>query len=179
MKLDRTKEWWLARADREGDSDASAGIISSIHGEHMTTDLVKMTDTSVTLPLKWYDFSQNNSGGRFHYTNKVGTHVYIQATSQAEATAKALEAGVYFDGCAEGRDCKCCGDRWYEPYSSPSEEMPQCYMWLGKKYDYRDYALLDDLAGMSDGYVVFHFYNGDIRYGIPMLFDGEIDTRCT
>ena len=28
-------------------------------------------------------------------------------------TAGRVDAGVYFDGVASGRDCECCGDRWF------------------------------------------------------------------
>lgn len=57
----------------------------------------------------FYRFSQNNSGGFF-----VGPQVLIvEAASTEEAEARAVAAGVYFDGVAAERDCECCGDRWF------------------------------------------------------------------
>lgn len=63
--------------------------------------------------LKWYEFSQNNSGGSFDVDDKVTHRVFIEAGSEHEATEKALELGIYFQGVDDGIDCPCCGDRWY------------------------------------------------------------------
>lgn len=58
----------------------------------------------------FYTFYQNNSGGYF----EGPTMVIIEAHSADEANEIAEErAGIYFDGVALGRDCWCCGDRWY------------------------------------------------------------------
>jgi hypothetical protein len=38
----------------------------------------------------------------------------IEAESAEHADEKAAEIGIYFNGCDDGRDCPCCGDRWYE-----------------------------------------------------------------
>lgn len=57
----------------------------------------------------FYRFGQNNPGGFFD-----GPQVLIvEASSSQEAEELATEAGVYFDGVASGRDCECCGDRWF------------------------------------------------------------------
>lgn len=59
--------------------------------------------------MVFYCFGQNNPGGFFE-----GAQVLIvEALDPAEAEALAEQAGVYFDGVASGRDCECCGDRWY------------------------------------------------------------------
>lgn len=67
--------------------------------------------------FKWWEFSQNNSGGSFiHDPEKgIGYLVFIEARNSDEASARAQDIGIYFDGCREGMDCSCCGDRWYEP----------------------------------------------------------------
>ena len=61
--------------------------------------------------MPFYTFYQNNSGGSFlgpaHY-------VVIEAPSANSANALAEDQGVYFNGCENGNDCPCCGDRWYE-----------------------------------------------------------------
>lgn len=59
---------------------------------------------------KLYEFRQNNSGGRF-----IGSqYVLIEANDAAEANDIATRHGIYFDGCKDGSDCNCCGDRWYK-----------------------------------------------------------------
>lgn len=63
--------------------------------------------------LKWYRFTQNNSGGGFDVDGKVCHQLFIQAPDEATATEKAVSLGVYFNGCDDGTDCPCCGDRWY------------------------------------------------------------------
>lgn len=62
----------------------------------------------------FYLFSQNNSGGSFDVDEKVCHTVVIEAESADEANSLAKDIGVYFDGCYQGIDCDCCGDRWYE-----------------------------------------------------------------
>lgn len=60
--------------------------------------------------LKWYEYSQNNSGGFF---KKPAIRVYVQAQAANVADAVAQHHGVYFDeDCT--RDCRCCGSRWSE-----------------------------------------------------------------
>ena len=76
-----------------------------------------MTNTEITVftekkPL-FYTFCQNNSGGNFHINDTVAHNVIIEAYSADEANAKAESLGIYFNGCDIGRDCQCCGDRWY------------------------------------------------------------------
>ena len=81
---------------------------------------------------QFYHFDQNNSGGVFIFNNEVSTHVIIEAHSALEANSIAEEHGIYFNGCDDGIDCDCCGDRWsrahgegtIEPliYGQPIEE---------------------------------------------------------
>lgn len=65
--------------------------------------------------MKFYEFSQNNTGGSFVTDDKLCHRVVIEATSEKEAIQKAEEIGIYFDGVENGMDCPCCGDRWYTP----------------------------------------------------------------
>lgn len=59
----------------------------------------------------FYTFYQNTSGGY----NKGHDYVIVEADSADDANARAQEyAGVYFYGTIDGRDCKCCGNRWFE-----------------------------------------------------------------
>ena len=64
--------------------------------------------------LNWYLFDQNNSGGSFIVNDKVCHRLFIEAESFDDAVEKAEELGCYWDGVADGRDCPCCGDRWYQ-----------------------------------------------------------------
>ena len=67
----------------------------------------------------FYRFSQNNTGGFY-----VGPQeLIVEASSVEEAEARAVAAGVYFDGVAAERDCDCCGDRWFrDPDAFASRE---------------------------------------------------------
>jgi hypothetical protein len=71
----------------------------------------------------WFHFSQNNSGGSW-----VGPmHVVIEARDAGHANERAVkECGLYFNGVGEGRDCSCCGDRWYAAQNE-GEEFPHIY----------------------------------------------------
>lgn len=68
--------------------------------------------------LKFYEFSQNNSGGSFITDDILCHRLFIEASSEEEAINKAEELGCYWDGVEEGSDCPCCGDRWYPSGSS-------------------------------------------------------------
>lgn len=69
----------------------------------------------------FYQFSQNNSGGRFTVNSRVAQFVVIEANNADEANARAKEVGMYFDGVYEELDCACCGDRWYPAYDGGTE----------------------------------------------------------
>lgn len=72
--------------------------------------------------MPFYTFRQNNSGGSF-----IGTECHIiEADNATQANHKAYQYDIYFDGCASGRDCSCCGDRWYEVYDE-GDEQPKYY----------------------------------------------------
>ncbi len=68
--------------------------------------------------MKFYRFRQNNSGGMFDGSGIV----YVQAENTDEANKIAEENGIYFNGCHEGIDCDCCGDRWHETDSWDAED---------------------------------------------------------
>lgn len=74
----------------------------------------------------WYHFRQNNSGGVFDYDHSAGIseEVWVEADSSSEANDRAQALGIYFDGCENGRDCACCGDRWYSAWSADGKEAP-------------------------------------------------------
>jgi len=76
----------------------------------------------------WYHFSQNNSGGSFDDDDDVCENVIIQATDARHANQRAEDIGIYFNGCSNGMDCSCCGDRWSEQWDDDDgEEFPHVY----------------------------------------------------
>ena len=81
-----------------------------------------------TFSLKWFTFSQNNSGGTFSVNDKVDAWVFIQARTPDEANNLAERIGIYFNGCASGYDCGCCGDRWSSQWrDEKGEDIPTKY----------------------------------------------------
>ena len=84
------------------------------------------------METKFFTFSQNNSGGSFDHDDQdgIGLAVIIEAQNSDHACDRAERIGLYFNGCADGRDCPCCGDRWHVPYSDGTSE-PEIF---GEKY---------------------------------------------
>lgn len=75
----------------------------------------------------FYEFNQNNSGGRFIRNNRVDHHVIIEADHLPQLEARALSIGIYFNGVDAGMDCRCCGDRWYEPWGDAKGDVVPSY----------------------------------------------------
>ena len=74
--------------------------------------------------MSLFVFCQNNTGGRFI---PPAICVFVEADTAEEANDIAQTAGgVYFHGVKSGKDCDCCGDRWY-PVDDPLDltEYPQ------------------------------------------------------
>ena len=81
------------------------------------------------MKTKFYIFNQNNSGGSFSNSEKDGIceYVIIEALNANDANNKAEDIGLYFDGCYNGSDCPCCGDRWYRVDESDGSDVPSIY----------------------------------------------------
>lgn len=77
----------------------------------------------------FYNFRQNNTGGAFALDEDRGisVNVIVEADSTEEANERAQRIGVYFNGCDDGSDCPCCGDRWYEAWGNEGEPVPSIY----------------------------------------------------
>lgn len=69
----------------------------------------------------WFEYVQNNSGGHF---NEPAIFVFVHAKNEDIANKIAFSSGVYFNGCDDGVDCSCCGDRWNSPFNC-GELMPE------------------------------------------------------
>lgn len=72
----------------------------------------------------FYEFRQNNSGGSFDIEpdRGISVSVIVEADSVEDANYRAERIGLYFNGCEDGRDCDCCGDRWHEQYQFGDRE---------------------------------------------------------
>jgi hypothetical protein len=81
------------------------------------------------MDTKFFAFRQNNSGGSFDHkpAEGIGIVVWVEAVDEAHANARAELIGLYFDGCRNGMDCSCCGDRWSEAYSRDGSDRPELY----------------------------------------------------
>ena len=78
---------------------------------------------------KFYEYRQNNSGGSFSNSEKDGIceYVIIEALDEDHANTRAETIGLYFNGCEEGYDCPCCGDRWYKANERDGSKVPSIY----------------------------------------------------
>ncbi len=75
--------------------------------------------------MKFFTYGQNNSGGWFA---GPAQYVIIQADDADDADSLAHDAGLYFNGVANGMDCDCCGDRWHSQYGdSDGSDTPMIY----------------------------------------------------
>ena len=99
-------------------------------------------NTEAAKSLKFFTFTQNNSGGSFDFDidNGITHYVVIQAKDEEAARKAAKKIGIYFDGVDSGRDCACCGDRWFcynidvydQPmvYSQPVDKAEDFSQWM-------------------------------------------------
>lgn len=78
---------------------------------------------------KYYQFTQNNTGGSFSRNDKagIGNFVIIEAENAKQANSIAEEKGIYFNGCESGLDCSCCGDRWHRVNERDEDNEPMLY----------------------------------------------------
>lgn len=99
---------------------------------------------------KFYEFSQNNSGGSFDIDDGrgIGAKVWIEAVDAQQANDRALNLGIYFNGIDSGSDCPCCGDRWYPVYEYDAEDQPL----INEEYDFNWHDI-----------VYVHMLNGSIE----------------
>lgn len=88
------------------------------------------------MALKYYIFTQNNSGGSFDEIEGK-RDLLIQAKNSEEANNIAQSLGVYFNGVEDGGDCDCCGDRWYPTSENNTVEN------IDIEY-YSDYLIYDE-----------------------------------
>jgi len=71
--------------------------------------------------MAFFYYRQNNPGGKTYNNETVGAWVIVEHIDAERANDFARECTngqVYFDGCSNGIDCKCCGDRWSPVYKT-------------------------------------------------------------
>lgn len=105
--------------------------------------------------MAFYTFRQNNSFGEFVSIPEKGIDqlVFVEANNADDANDKALQIGLYFNGCENGKDCPCCGDRWSMCDEWERQEQPRYYS-------------LDVLFHKPGGYfkpAYVHYSDGTIR----------------
>jgi hypothetical protein len=81
----------------------------------------------------FYQYIQNNSGGRYDIDDSVTYIVLIEASNAREADSIAEAIGIYFDGCSIGVDCTCCGDRWSRAYEDDATEKLLVNRWHAER----------------------------------------------
>lgn len=100
----------------------------------------------------FYEYSQNNSGGSFVVNDEVCHRLFIEAESADEANRKAEQLGCYWDGVEKGRDCPCCGDRWYSAWDDDAIDLARMSD-LYEKYEGVKFANIEEYAQyLSDKY---------------------------
>jgi hypothetical protein len=111
--------------------------------------IVEMTKTNL------YMYDQNNSGGSFDVDGNLSHRVVIEAESRREASRIAEDLGIYFNGCEEGMDCPCCGDRWYDSPDDLSEMIEKYGVESKKYYGISEYSgTVEDMEKKYEGYDV-------------------------
>lgn len=98
-------------------------------------NVIKVTPAQKPGETKFYHFRQNNSGGSVVIDDDVAINVIIEANSAEQANRSAQAIGIYFDGCDSGKDCSCCGDRWYKADESDGTAAPSIYNTHPEEYE--------------------------------------------
>lgn len=97
--------------------------------------------------LKWFEFSQNNSGGGFNEDENQAPTVFIQAVDADQAWDKA-------ENLFDFGYCECCGERWDYPYGDgtdvPMMGYPPVPLDQVEASWYRDYAILHYYDGRKE-----------------------------
>lgn len=109
------------------------------------------------MSLKWFTFSQNNSGGYFIVNNLVDQYVIIQAPGASEAVKK---ADKIFEDYSDF--CDCCGERWCTEFvnDSDGENIAMIY----------DKPVTHVRAGTFRKSAILHLWDGRV---VKVLFKDE------
>lgn len=97
------------------------------------------------MKTRFFSFDQNNSGGSFDIRPEdgIGEYVIVEALDVNHANQRAEQIGIYFDGCDNGMDCNCCGDRWSRAWDDEGDPEPMIY---GTPVDKAERSMFRDTA---------------------------------
>lgn len=111
--------------------------------------------------MPFYAFHQNNSGGRFVHDRErgIGREVIVEARDRLEAIVFAEDIGLYWDGVEGGRDCGCCGDRWYASSLMEGTETPEV---SGDEEAVLGAPIPDQFADIGSQWGYVHYRDGRI-----------------
>lgn len=108
----------------------------------------------------FFTYNQNNSGGSFD-----GAHYIIIEADSAQSANKFAEnyTPIYFNGCDSGRDCSCCGDRWYAAWrDDEGTKKPEIYGHdVSLALTDKDKLVETEAAFLAEGYRDFDIYFKD------------------
>ena len=115
------------------------------------------------LKTKFFDYHQNNTGGKFHFNDLAGITrlVVIEALNAIHANAIAESIGLYWNGCEAGRDCSCCGDRWHEASRGDGDPVPSEY---GSSLHNREPSRALFKGKQSKGEACVHYLDGTLEW---------------
>jgi hypothetical protein len=102
--------------------------------------------------MKFFCFNQNNSGGTYDRGDNVSEYVIVEANDAAHANDRAEAIGIYFDGVEDGRDCPCCGNRWYRMYDGEGEDVPTVYGEPVSQGDWTGQCIVHYIDGRKERY---------------------------
>ena len=102
--------------------------------------------------MKFFHFRQNDSFGSFGLFKGPAKHVVVEAENASDANDRAENFGLYFDGCRNGLDCPCCGDRWSRQWSDElGDDVPMVYG--------------SPVLFNGENYVLVVYANGEKKFG--------------
>lgn len=129
----------------DGDAQIISAFVRAYITDQIIVEIVSFEEfEEVGNMAKFYFFYQNNSGGSFDVDDNVAEYVIIEANNHHHANDRAEGIGIYFNGCAIGTDCRCCGDRWHSHWDdSEATDTPTIFntpikdyegSWMDKEY---------------------------------------------
>jgi hypothetical protein len=127
--------------------------------------------TTINVPLKWFHYNQNNSGGYLIVNDDVAEDVFIQAPSAAEAEERAEAIFAEYS-----EYCECCGRRWSTGYMDDDDgyDVPCLY----------GTPITEETASTYRNQARLHYYDGriviprdDVAIRMPTIAEDDVAIR--
>lgn len=122
--------------------------------------------------MPFYSYHQSNPGGNFD--SNQPRELFIEAKSGQEADDRASKYHVYFNGCEDGIDCNCCGDRWYSNANSWSDHGSETPILHG--YEIRPDTTTKDIVLEKPEVLTYGF---DYPYDVVVYYADDTEKRLT